>query len=97
MNTGMEQTWNAKQSDIAAAVELGAAQKIIDLRLPDLGPYCVDFQRSGRHVVLGGRKGHLAMMDWQRKSLTCEVQVREVVRDVCFLHNETMFAAAQKK
>uniref|UniRef100_A0A7S0WQI7 BING4 C-terminal domain-containing protein n=1 Tax=Chlamydomonas leiostraca TaxID=1034604 RepID=A0A7S0WQI7_9CHLO len=94
---GVERTWNAKQADIAAAVETGAAQKVIDLRLPQLGPYCLDFQRSGRHVVLGGRKGHLAMVDWQRKALVCEVQVREVVRDVTFLHNETMFAAAQKK
>jgi hypothetical protein len=37
------------------------------------------------------------MMDWQRRSVQCEVQVQETTRDVCFLHNETFFAAAQKK
>jgi len=53
--TGVEQTWNVKQTDIVAAVDVGAAQKAFDLRLPDLGSYAVDFSRSGRHVLLGGR------------------------------------------
>ncbi|KAF5834675.1 WD40-repeat-containing domain protein [Dunaliella salina] len=94
---GVEQTWNVKQTDIAAAVDVGVAQKAFDLRLPELGPYSVDFTRAGRHLLLGGRKGHLAMVDWQRRSVQCEVQVQETTRDVCFLHNETFFAAAQKK
>lgn len=94
---GVEQTWNVKQTDIAAVVDVGVAQKAFDLRLPDLGPYSLDFTRAGRHLLLGGRKGHLAMVDWQRRSVQCEVQVQETTRDVCFLHNETFFAAAQKK
>jgi len=53
--TGVERTWNAKQTDIVAAVDVGAARKAFDLRLPDLGPYSVDFTRNGRHVLLGGR------------------------------------------
>lgn len=70
--------------------------KIFDLDLPTLGPYRTSLTRNGRHLLLGGRKGHLAMMDWQRKHLVCEVQVAETTHDVCFLHNETLFAAAQR-
>lgn len=58
------------------AVEGGAARKAYDLQLPALGPYSLSFTRSGRHMLLAGRKGHLALMDWQRHRLVCEVQVR---------------------
>ena len=58
------------------AVEVGAGRKVFDLQLPDLAPYSLDFSRSGRHMLLAGRKGHLALMDWQRTRLICEVQVR---------------------
>ena len=37
--------------------QLGAGKKVFDLALTDLGPYSVDFSRSGRHLLLGGRKG----------------------------------------
>jgi U3 small nucleolar RNA-associated protein 7 len=59
-----------------SAVEQGAARKAFDLSLPDLGPYSMAYTRAGRHMVLGGAKGHLAVMEWQRGHLTCEVQVR---------------------
>lgn len=94
---GLEQTWRFKQPDIIAAVEAGAAQKAMDLSLPTLGPYTLDFNRSGRHLLLGGRKGHLSLMDWQQARVTCEIQVKETIRSVSFLHNEMFFAAAQKK
>lgn len=54
---GAERTWNFKQADIVGAVEVGAARKAFDLALPQLGPYAVDFSRSGRHALLGGRWG----------------------------------------
>lgn len=94
---GMERTWRFQQQDIVKAVDAGAARKVFDLSLTELGPYNIDFSRSGRHMLLGGRRGHLALMDWQRLSTVCEVQVRETVRDVHFLQNEMLFAAAQKK
>ena len=61
---------------VHAEVEPGVARKAFDLKLPQLGPYNVAFTRSGRHMLFGGRKGHLALMDWQRMHSVCEVQVR---------------------
>lgn len=94
---GIEETWQIQQQQIVSAVEQGAARKAFDLQLPDLGPYCAAYTRAGRHMLLGGARGHLAVMEWQRGHLTCEVQVKETTRAVTFLHNELFFAAAQKK
>eukprot|EP00873_Tetraselmis_striata_P008187 jgi/Tetstr1/428451/TSEL_018464.t1 len=94
---GLERTWNFQQRDIVAAVEAGAAAKAVDLRLPELGPYAVDYTPSGRHLVLGGQKGHLAVLDALKCGVLCEEQVRETVHDVHFLHSEQFFAAAQRK
>ncbi|KAG1679461.1 hypothetical protein FOA52_007753 [Chlamydomonas sp. UWO 241] len=94
---GIERTYNFKQEDIISHVEVGAARKAFDLSLPELGPYSLDFTRNGRYMLLGGTRGHLALMDWSQSRLVTEVQVRETTRDVCFLHNELFFAAAQKK
>ena len=55
--------------------EAGAARKAFDLRLEGLGPYNLDFSRSGRHLLIGGRKGHLGLMEWQTGHTFCEVQV----------------------
>lgn len=56
---------------------MGAGRKVFDLALTELGPYSLAFTRSGRFLALAGRKGHLAVLDWQRRQLACEVQVRE--------------------
>lgn len=66
-----------------AAVDVTAARKAFDLSLPALGPYSMRFTSSGRHALLGGERGHLALLEWQRAHLVCEVQVgaRPVRRD----------------
>ena len=92
-----ERTDTLRQQDIAAAVDVQAAQRAFDLRLPDFGPYVHDYTRSGRYLLLGGRKGHLAVLDWQQKRLLTELHVGETVHDVRFLQNEGMFAVAQKR
>lgn len=54
---------------------------MFDLSL-DLGPYSIDYSRNGNHLLLGGRKGHIALMDWNSFKLESEIFVNETVRDV---------------
>jgi U3 small nucleolar RNA-associated protein 7 len=48
-------------------------------------------------MLIGGRKGHVASFDWNNGRLLSELQLKETVRDVTWLHNESMFAVAQKQ
>lgn len=73
------------QEDIVREVETGAAAKAFDLSLPQLGPYSLDFTRSGKHVALAGRKGHLAILDWKQARLVTEIQVLETAMTESFL------------
>ena len=67
-------------------VEVGASRKVFDLRLGELGPYNIDFSRSGRYMLIGGKKGHLALMDWQAGRTFCEVQVSQrMYLQICML------------
>ncbi|KAI5648519.1 hypothetical protein M9H77_34524 [Catharanthus roseus] len=94
---GIEKTWRIKQEAIAQEVDILSSRNQYDIVLPDFGPYTVDFTSSGRYMAAAGRKGHIAIMDMKNISIIRELQVRETVRDVVFLHNELFFAAAQKK
>jgi len=93
----LERTYKVKQGDIAKASSIETAQKRFDLTLDQLGPYVFDYSRTGRELLLGGQKGHVAMMDWREGKLGCELQLRETIRDVKWLHNNQYFAVAQKK
>ncbi len=71
--------------------------KVFDLELKSFGPYRCKFSRDGRNLLLCGAKGHVASIDALTFKLGTEVHLRETTRDVQYLHNNTMFAAAQKK
>ena len=72
------------------------ASLMYDLSLP-FGPYSVDYTRNGANLVMAGRQGHIALMQWKKHKLLTEINVKETVKDVKFLHNELLFAVAQRK
>ncbi|KAF8477185.1 WD40-repeat-containing domain protein [Kalaharituber pfeilii] len=94
---GMERTFKLSQEELKKEVDLATAQKSFELKLPTFGPYYIDYTRTGRYLLIGGRKGHVAAFDWREGKLLSEVHHRETVRDVKWLHNESFYAVSQKK
>ncbi|KAJ1926333.1 putative U3 small nucleolar RNA-associated protein 7 [Tieghemiomyces parasiticus] len=93
---GNERTYNLTQEALREMVDINTAAKMYNLELPLQGPYKVDYSRSGQKLIIGGRKGHIGTFNWQTGTLQAEVQLGETVRDVHWLHDEGMFAVAQK-
>ncbi|CAI0410775.1 unnamed protein product [Linum tenue] len=94
---GVEKTWRIKQDQLTREVDILSSRNQYDIVLKDLGPYTLDFTPSGRYMATAGRKGHVAIVDMKSMELIREMQVKETVRDIVFLHNESFFAVAQKK
>ena len=93
----LERTGKVTQAELVSNVATSVGQQALNLRLDELGPYGADWSRNGRFLLLAGAKGHLSLLDVQKPSLETEFTVNETVRDACFLHNESLFAAAQRK
>ena len=93
----LERTYKVRQDEIKADVAVETATKGFELKLEGLGPYTCDYTRNGRGLLLAGRKGHVATMEWRGGKLACELQLQETVRDAKWLHNDQYFAVAQKK
>ncbi|KAK8870039.1 hypothetical protein IAR55_000609 [Kwoniella newhampshirensis] len=92
-----ERTWRVRQKDIVQEVGVGARGKKFDLKMQDMGTYKVDYTRNGRHLAIASSKGHIATFDWQAGKLHSEIQLKESIRDIKFLHSEAFYAVAQKK
>lgn len=61
------------------------------------GPYDLDISLNGRFLSMGGVKGHLSVIEWQKKGLRFEKDLDDEIRAVKWLHNENFLAVAQKK
>lgn len=94
---GMEKTFKFQQKDIKNVVDEATVKKSFKLSLPDYGPYQIDYTRNGKELLIGGKKGHVASMDWRTGTLDCELHLNETVHAVKYLHNDQYFAVAQKK
>ncbi|XP_064262437.1 WD repeat-containing protein 46, partial [Passer domesticus] len=92
-----EDTARISQRQIADAADIGSAAKHFELRLEQFGPYRLDYTRNGRHLVLGGQRGHVAALDWAQRRLLSEFNVLEPVRDLRWLHSESLLAVAQRR
>ncbi|KAH8705636.1 putative small nucleolar ribonucleoprotein complex subunit [Talaromyces proteolyticus] len=93
----LEKTYKVRQDDIKENIGIEVAKKGFELKLEDFGPYRADYTRNGKNLLLAGRKGHIATMDWRAGKLGCELQLGETIRDAKWLHNNQYFAVAQQK
>ncbi|SCU95715.1 LAME_0F13146g1_1 [Lachancea meyersii CBS 8951] len=93
----MEKTFRVKQDEIRSAVDSSTANKALDLKLKEFGPYSVNYSRNGTHLLICGRKGHVASMDWRKGELRAELNLNETCQAATYLQNEQYFAVAQKK
>uniref|UniRef100_F6TCX3 BING4 C-terminal domain-containing protein n=2 Tax=Ciona intestinalis TaxID=7719 RepID=F6TCX3_CIOIN len=77
-----EESWMIDQQSIVKEADIASANKHFQLKLEEFGPYRIDYTRNGRHLLIGGKRGHVAAFDWMTKRLTCEMNVMESVEDI---------------
>ena len=76
----MEMTARISQAEIARSVDLQTQRKAYDMKLEKLGPYRSCYTADGRHALLGGRKGHLAVLRWESHKIVSEIQASAAPR-----------------
>lgn len=62
--TELERTYKTSQDEIKKSVPIATAQMGFELKL-DGGSYVAEYTRNGRELLLAGRKGHVATMEWR--------------------------------
>ena len=60
----------------------------------DFGDYSLDFARDGKHLLLGSSLGHVALMEWDKKTIKTEFHLKNRVRAAQILNNESLFCLA---
>ncbi|KAL6933190.1 Small subunit (SSU) processome component [Hanseniaspora guilliermondii] len=94
----LEKTFKLTQEEIYKSVDKTTQLKAIDLKLNEFGPYSVNFNQNGTHMLLLGKKGgHIASMDWRKGELRFELNVNETINCGTFLQNEQYLAVAQRQ
>ena len=76
------------QTQIKKSVDVESAEKAFELNLPQFGPYTIDYTRNGRFVALGGRKGHVAAIDWQVRIFKFLENYWHLIWQFCNSHTE---------
>ncbi|KNH06169.1 hypothetical protein XU18_1744 [Perkinsela sp. CCAP 1560/4] len=92
-----EKTYLVRQETLASVANRATSKKYFNLELPVLGPYMCDYSNNGNSLLLGGRKGHIAVMDWKSFQLQSEFQLHETCTAIKYLNDEQLFAVAQSK
>jgi U3 small nucleolar RNA-associated protein 7 len=93
---GMEKTWKFSQKELSKNLDLQTKKNQFALNL-QFGPYKVNYSQNSQSILLQGKKGHLAQFEHKSKKLLHQLNTQELTRDSTFLHNDTMYAVAQKK
>ncbi|KAK6589590.1 hypothetical protein RS030_203102 [Cryptosporidium xiaoi] len=96
---GIEKSYSISQNELQKNISIGASNKRFSFDL-SYGPYSIDYSRNGNQLLIGGKKGHISMLDISNgvPNIIMELPMEdEKINDVKFLHDYTLFAAAQKK
>lgn len=93
----LEKTFKVRQKELKENVDISTANKALHLSLKEFGPYHINYSRNGTHMLITGRKGHVASMDWRKGALRAELYLNETCSAATYLQNEQYFAVAQKK
>lgn len=76
--TELERTYKTTQNQIKSSVPIATAQMGFELKL-DGGPYMAEYTRNGREILLAGRKGHIATMEWRVSLESCISRTRKLI------------------
>ncbi|KAF4747784.1 hypothetical protein FOZ62_014731 [Perkinsus olseni] len=96
MDDGVRKSYNVSQKELASQVDIGTQRKLFDFHLPG-GPFTVNTSTNGRYMVVGSRGGQFTVLDRHSMNPLCSEQLDEPILDTTFLHDHTLFAAAQRK
>jgi U3 small nucleolar RNA-associated protein 7 len=59
---------------------------MFDLAL-DSGKTFIDYSKNGEHLLLAGEKGRFAHLNFRTKALSCEMDLKDKLKDVKFLQS----------